>query len=684
MFRALVWKEWRQLRLLRWGGVALGTILPLAFAAGSSLADRGLLPTYDLKIYALRDLMFEVLPAAIGVALWPLLAVMSATQTFAGDRQAGTERFLLERPVPRATIWWSRALASTASTLAGMLGAAAAGLIAAVLMGPPPGIGWTRWGILLGIGLPVSVLAWLGGALAGSVLSAPLAAVLLGALLGAVPVLLAGELGSNFPYAAFGAVPIGTLLPMLLLPAYLVASASALTRGEPAGRGRLKRVGLVLGLALVVVLASFLVLAPVAVRSGVLAGEHALEAAPTGGAAAILNGGGWRGTGGYLVDVGSGARLRFLPPPVAGAAWSPDGKRLAVITLAGTLGGESKEPRIEVYDERGAVVGAPVGLPQDRFGFAPPVWDGDRLILFLHSRGKKDNRYELFVYELATRAWHATGFSGKGGLVALVGPLGNGHVLVREVVAASDPGLPGQEVHPDRYDMRPVDLASFKVGEPLASHSGEWAWAYGTGASMSPSGRFVLVRRRGEITGRVGVLDLAAPAGATDAPAMLGENEITWASWMEGDRLAWVEKTADGAARLVTRSPGEPARVLRSWSGGEIGLQLSPDAKRLFVSALPRNDAGGADTGSQPVRGSVPLGGTARPPEELVYAPGTGELIVLGPPFSPRRNDRRFTSWAGPTTLARVAPGVVALEDLSSPGALRFPIGSASDLRASW
>lgn len=682
MFRALVWKEWRQLRLIRWGSVALGTILPLAFAAGSSLADRGLLPTYDLKIYALRDLMFEVLPAAIGVALWPLVAVMSATQTFAGDRQAGTERFLLERPVPRATIWWSRGVASAASTAAGMLGAAAAGLAAAVWMGPPPGIGWTRWEILLGGGIPVSVLAWLGGALAGSILSAPLAAVLLGVLLGAMPVLLAGELGSNFPFAAFGAVPIGTVLPLILLPAYLVASATALTRGEPAGRGRLKRVGVVLGVALVVVLASFLVLAPIAVRSSVRAGEHGLEAAPTGATAAIINSGGWRGTGGYMVDVVSGAKLRFLPPPVLGAAWSSDGKRLAVVTLAGTLGSESKVGRIEVYDERGAAAGAPVDLPHDRWGFAPPVWDGNRLLVFLHDRGRKDNRFELFVCDLAKRTWHATGFFGKGGLVTLVGPLGNGHVLVREVVPASAPAVPAEEVHPDRYDLRPVDLASLTVGAPLATLSGEWVWAYGTGASISPSGRFVLVRRRGESAGSVGVLDLTA--SPPSEPRWLGSSPVTWANWMEGDRLVWVEKRDEHGSCLVARLPGDADRVLRSWVDAVIGFQRSPDAKRLFVSVLPSYGTGRSASEPGPSPGPTPLGVTAQPPEELIYDVAAGELKNLGRPFSPRANDRRFTLWAGPTTLARVAPDVVAFEDLASLGTLRFPIGGASDLRGSW
>ena len=43
MHRALFWKEWRQLALIRWGGIALGAVLPVAFTAGAEMAQRGLL-----------------------------------------------------------------------------------------------------------------------------------------------------------------------------------------------------------------------------------------------------------------------------------------------------------------------------------------------------------------------------------------------------------------------------------------------------------------------------------------------------------------------------------------------------------------------------------------------------------------------------------------------------------------
>jgi hypothetical protein len=64
----------------------------------------------------------------------------------------------------------------------------------------------------------------------------------------------------------------------------------------------------------------------------------------------------------------------------------------------------------------------------------------------------------------------------------------------------------------------------------------------------------------------------------------------------------------------------------------------------------------------------------------LVYLPDEDRFVSLGPPFSDRANDRRYTQWAGPKTVARIAPGVVYFEDLDAPGKRRFVIGGARNL----
>ena len=100
MFRALLWKEWRALRALRWFGWGLVPVLGL----GAVAREMGFLGQQVTS----QDLIGDVLPVVFAIAIWPLLGVMCAAQAFAGDRIVGTERFLLERPVPRRSIWWSR------------------------------------------------------------------------------------------------------------------------------------------------------------------------------------------------------------------------------------------------------------------------------------------------------------------------------------------------------------------------------------------------------------------------------------------------------------------------------------------------------------------------------------------------------------------------------------------------
>ena len=53
----------------------------------------------------------------MALAVWPLLALMTAAQAFTADRAGGTDAFLLQRPVPRPRVWQARAGAALATTL---------------------------------------------------------------------------------------------------------------------------------------------------------------------------------------------------------------------------------------------------------------------------------------------------------------------------------------------------------------------------------------------------------------------------------------------------------------------------------------------------------------------------------------------------------------------------------------
>src|SRR5512139_3211919 len=135
MLRALVWKEWRQLRALRWAGIALGAVLPVAFLAGAEAAKRGML-FGQVGENASATIFLEVLPMTVALAVWPLMALLLVSQAFAGDRAAGVEGFLLDRPVPRTRTWLSRMLASAGSTL--VVAAGTGAIVALLMLGQAP------------------------------------------------------------------------------------------------------------------------------------------------------------------------------------------------------------------------------------------------------------------------------------------------------------------------------------------------------------------------------------------------------------------------------------------------------------------------------------------------------------------------------------------------------------------
>ena len=118
MLRTLLWKEWRQLRQLRWVGAGLGMLLPMVALTAPTAARQGWIPfTQAGRGYSSNEVLMEALPLALVFGLWPLLALLMTSQSFSGDRSAGTESFLLERPVERSSVWLARTIASFGSTL---------------------------------------------------------------------------------------------------------------------------------------------------------------------------------------------------------------------------------------------------------------------------------------------------------------------------------------------------------------------------------------------------------------------------------------------------------------------------------------------------------------------------------------------------------------------------------------
>jgi hypothetical protein len=133
---------------------------------------------------------------------------------------------------------------------------------------------------------------------------------------------------------------------------------------------------------------------------------------------------------------------------------------------------------------------------------------------------------------------------------------------------------------------------------------------------------------------------------------------------------------------MFVAMPGGAPVALREWTDAQVGLELSPDRRAVFLSALPAGGAPAVDTGRRApdpalFDGPAPLGAV---PEESVYLVDEDRWIKLSP-FSERPNDLRYTQWAGPRTLARIAPGVVYFEDIDKPGEKRFVLGGEGGLR---
>lgn len=661
MFRALLWKEWRQLALIRWGGIALGAVLPAAFLAGAELSQRGLLPTGTVKGYAPRDLMFELLPAALAFGLWPLISLISVIQALTGDRAAGTESFLLERPVSRASTWGARLATSLVSVVVVIAGTGAIAAGAAALTGAPPTIGWSRWTLLTLGGVGLALLAYLGGAIAASLVPSQLAALLLGVILGALPVLLGAQLAVVFMFARFGGIFLAIIVPLVLLPAFIVGSWLAFCRGEPAGRGRIRRTLTLLGAALGGTLVLFVALAPVAVRASARIGQHAVSPAPSGGRAFVGSAQGMGG--GWLVDVASGARRRFIPPPVSEIAWRPDGSEIAVLTWSGPLGSFRGSPRIDIRSAGDGKLLRSIPFADEQFAHGV-AWAKDGLVVVVGEEGSTSQAVEVIDPVQGTR--RPTGFRSDRWSMALSGPIEDGRVFVRRATVVK---LSDNRTVPRGYQLIPVDVAGARVGSPMTDASGAELVLSGWPLGLSRSGAFARVVDPNDESAAARLVDLRGNVAPVPA---VGTSR---ARWLAGDRLVWIESVGD-RKRMLIASPGAAPVALREWQVASIGIEPSPDGRAVFVTVI-EGEQGFAEPLS--LQGdpthfvlSVPVGAA---PEEMVYLADENRFVSLGASFSDRASDQRYTQWAGAKTLARISLGAVSFEDIDKPGKRRYLFG---------
>jgi hypothetical protein len=632
MFRALVWKEWREQRMIVLAGLGIAVAMPFFLAAGASARARGL----DLGDVAM------LLPLFYSGLLWPLFAAAAGAATVATESGEGSLGFLLSRPVSRARVWTVKvavAAAAAALVAAGTL-VLAWGFTGIVRPSGPPG-----WRALLPwstTGGPVSGVAPAGMALLlfgtsvfySTVLRRTMTAA--AAAVATSMALLAAILGL---WSAVDVVPRfepeWLALEVALASAlFLGASWWTFSRGEML-RGRVFRrtalaagtlgVGL-LALATVPVLHAALRLTP---RHAVL---RDLIPAPDGSGilAEVTD-----------LDYGS-AQVWWVPADGAGyarltgrltlaPALSPDGRWVAYLSLRGPLGLRSRRPELRAVRVDGSgdrLLAAGLGtLSANQYLYleASMRFDpaSDRVALLAEG--------VLLVASLNGGPLRRRDPLPEGlGRAFLVGWTPDGREVILYRYRFEPQGASGRH-HSEAAGLFAVDV---ETGEPRRlSGAGGWLlWPSMISPHGLAGGRMVVVRL---LPGAEGAEDRDYEATVLDV--VTGETEVFWrgpcmarADLSQDARwLAYADcerREARSRVRLRDLSTGEE-RLLAEIEERPTALLLSPRADRVLVGLGLRNDtlvieADGTMHRFDP--GLLPLGWSGRD-RVLLYQPPTDD-----------------------------------------------------------
>lgn len=578
MVKALVWKDWRRLRALRWTLVGIGLALPLAFSLAAWAAGHG----YAMQAfsgYSLRTILLEAVPAALCLGLWPLSAMVFIVQAFTADRAEGTESFLLDRPVPRSRVWAARGTASMGSLAAVVLVGLA--MVLLFMAGYPEAGRSLRNLVMFGIpGAVLMVATVTAGLGATSLVSAPLPAFLLALLFTASPV-LAGVGGSLiFPYARWQGIPLAGAAACALGLAMPLASWMADTRGEPAGRGRRLRSALVLSGALVLSTIGFVIAAPFAVRADAPMRQLSVVAPPSGKTTLITGERGYRGAAtrrtpsvladgpaGFLVDLQTGRQRAFLAPEVLWAQWDSTGSKLAIVDNARPFGGVGAS-RLRFLDTDGRELWPSIPEP-DGVSVRQVTWAGERVVVLYEELQKQGLR--VAVLDPATGRQTTVAESSGASLFASLHALEDGRVFLSgaEARTGEKRALTKEDWANAVWSLRPVDVEQARLGAPVL----EWRGFSFPEPGLSPSGRYWM--RWNQTTSEV----VEIGTGTVDAVPLRVRP-----TWLRDDTLVWLDH-ASGGWTLHRMFPGEAPRVWAKGTDRFATLHPSPDGTFAFVLA---------------------------------------------------------------------------------------------------
>jgi ABC-type transport system involved in multi-copper enzyme maturation permease subunit len=645
MLRALLRKEWTQLRALRWVGFGLGALLPLFLLAYAEAASRGWTPHGLQSGYTVRGLFMDALPIMM-IGLWGLLSLLFCSQAFAGDRAAGMEQFLLERPVPRSRIWRARLLAAFGSLVLLIICHLLLWSAIVKLTADHPLGDWLHsLSVMATFGGITVALGFTGGVAAAAFVNSPIQAVLMGIVFAIVPFGLSSMLGGLFPLAAVARVPVGLLIPWLLPLAYLLASFLMASRGEPAGRGRIKRGAFVLALSLLAIPALFLILAPLAVRTN--AGRLGAGASPivsAKGPAVCMIDYSWGASSGWLIDLEEKRRLRFLPPPVWEAAWNEDGTKLAVLHQAGGLGRIRPGMILDILDPRGRRLVESIALDW----LDDLRWSEGELV----GRGaRRGGRSTLLLISSRTGRARRVHLQESSRRLSIIGPTEDGHLYVYLLVDEQEMRNALYRLDVEGAELDPEPLL---VEEGYPTYSGKW---------ISPSGRYWL-RYLGQAKEGMRLSNLQT-GDAYDLP------ECRRALWMAGDEIVCLEESASGVSLSIGR-PGEEREEIRAWQEDRATMEVSPDSRQLLIQIWRRAEG---DEGGYFAQGTWWKKG-AQLTELWLFDLESRSMDDLTARLGDRQKSRgAVIRWAGAGTLALTGPGSLALADIEGDDEWRYLVG---------
>ena len=616
-------KSWFQLRGLRWASFGIGLLVPLFLWAGAAAAVRGWLP-FPLSTYSVAVIFGEASPAVIGL-LWAVFALIFTSQAFAGDRGDGTDRFLMERPISPRKIWLSRLTSATLSWLMVAIGQTLY-LLALTLISSEGGWRDPAKGVFVIVAYAalLSVAALLAGAAAGEMMRSSMQSFALGVLIVSLPFLFVFFTVSAFPIAFLGDLHVGMLACLPLLLVLPIASWLAGCRGEPAGRGRLKRGALAIGVASILATTSFAVATPLALKYGHY-GVRLTDADPTANRAFLLSRHQFT-NGAWAIDFDRGERIRYFPPPVEETAWEPGGERFAVISASKSFGRIGKY-RVETGTAKKVLsrIDLDAGFTSS---FLSMEWFQGKLLIW-EWRTLREGRIH-YVDPSRGELLGTIDVAGPQQTMSLHFDEANGRVLLHRMI----------DEDARQYELRELDLAAMKISDELILE--ERDIPVSSVQALSPSGRywFASVRDSSAKTRDIFVHDLHSG----EIAGFPGGYSVTW---LEGDRLIFLTREGEGGAEtLQLWQPGEEPQPLRE-TDGRLLVVPSPDRKKFLLAEWMPEEPGASNALFR-IRNSIFWDNDAETSAHLWEA---GEWRDLTPLLRSLPTGSFFIGWSGPSML---------------------------------